>query len=53
MYQCVDVMNVTTVLSLLIKTTTAVLVERPPEIDVTISTVEPCAEVVIVGESDA
>jgi hypothetical protein len=52
-YQCVDVVNVKTVLSLLIKTTTAVLVESPSEIDVTISTVEPCAEVVIAGEADA
>jgi hypothetical protein len=52
-YQCVDVMNVTTVLSLLIKTTTAVLVDRPTDTDVTASTVEPCTEVVLVRDTGA
>jgi hypothetical protein len=45
-YQCVDVTNVVMVLSPLVNTTTAVLVDSPPGTDVTIATVEPCTEVV-------
>lgn len=50
-YQCVDVRNVTIVLSLLMKTTTAVLVDRAPDTDETIVTVEPCTEVVMAVEA--
>jgi hypothetical protein len=52
-YQCVDVTNVTTVLSLLIKTTTAVLVDSAPGVDETISTVETCTKEAIVVEAGA
>jgi hypothetical protein len=52
-YQCVDVRNVTTVLSLLIKITTAVLVDSTPDVDETIVNVEPWTEVVIAVEAGA
>jgi hypothetical protein len=45
-YQCVDVMIVVVVLSLLDQTTTAVLVDIPAGPDVTISTDDSCTEVV-------
>jgi hypothetical protein len=45
-YQCVDVMTVVTVLSLLDQTTTAVLVDIPAGPDVTTSNDDSCTEVV-------
>lgn len=51
-YQCVDVIYVTTVLSLLMKTRTAVLVDTIPDCDVVVITVDPSTKVLMAEEED-